>query len=348
MPASERVLTVFLNSSQQVIRERDLRKKLRLVAAAVTEAGLFRRAVVQLYGETYGEKIFGCAGLTAAEEAWLNSRNTWGPREYDRITAAATSWHGIYYVPHDRLEAAIPDLGETLIASARPWSGEGYWHPNDMLFATLVSSQGEVMGNLTADEPHDDRIPSRETAALLAPFLSMASAAVEQELNRRRDTLTGCFNGPFCLDETSRRLGKSQPVGFLFCDLDNLKTVNDRYGHGAGDRLILDVGSRLRTLVSSGPFAESAVCRLHGDEFAVLFQVPMDHSVHTLINWLRGQWPAILPEVSWGLAVSKSGDTPHTLMRRAELAMYNDKRGKTQRPLTNRITARSPVPRNPD
>lgn len=61
-----------------------------------------------------------------------------------------------------------------------------------------------------------------------------------------------------------------QPSGtgfaVLFIDLNHFKRVNDRYGHGAGDSVLVEVAQRLRSTVRS----QDLVARLSGDEFAIL------------------------------------------------------------------------------
>jgi len=53
----------------------------------------------------------------------------------------------------------------------------------------------------------------------------------------------------------------------MFLDLDNFKTLNDTYGHGAGDLLLVEVAARLKSCVRE----VDAVARFGGDEFVVLF-----------------------------------------------------------------------------
>ncbi|NDY43197.1 GGDEF domain-containing response regulator [Dissulfurirhabdus thermomarina] len=87
------------------------------------------------------------------------------------------------------------------------------------------------------------------------------------------DELTGCNNrrGFFTLAaqvfKTARRAGAV--LELLFVDMDNLKAINDRMGHEAGDQALAALGTLLRKVVRE----PDVVARVGGDEFAVLAQV---------------------------------------------------------------------------
>jgi diguanylate cyclase (GGDEF)-like protein len=86
----------------------------------------------------------------------------------------------------------------------------------------------------------------------------------------RYDALTGLPNRTFLRDQmeaalaTDRQTGKSRAIFFI--DLDNFKQVNDTLGHTTGDKLLCDVGDRLRTVLSGADVAG----RFGGDEFVLL------------------------------------------------------------------------------
>ena len=66
--------------------------------------------------------------------------------------------------------------------------------------------------------------------------------------------------------ELERLAGTStRSVSLLFLDLDGFKGINDRYGHAAGDRLLVEIGARLRAVAG-----EQVVARLGGDEFVIV------------------------------------------------------------------------------
>lgn len=106
-------------------------------------------------------------------------------------------------------------------------------------------------------------------ATVLEPLLDLASLAVIRSrqlgnLNRRATTdhVTGLLNRHaffHALDQTVER------SAVIYVDLDGFKSVNDRFGHTLGDRLLLEVAQRLRAAAGQG----DRIGRLGGDEFAI-------------------------------------------------------------------------------
>jgi diguanylate cyclase (GGDEF)-like protein len=81
------------------------------------------------------------------------------------------------------------------------------------------------------------------------------------------DMMTGLYNRVY-FDEELARLEKSRirPVSILVCDMDNLKVINDRFGHAEGDIALQNIANILKACFRT----EDVVARIGGDEFAVL------------------------------------------------------------------------------
>jgi diguanylate cyclase len=97
----------------------------------------------------------------------------------------------------------------------------------------------------------------------------MARLAEEQEALTRRDPLTGLANRSALATALAEHVARGEeagPLGLLLLDLDRFKNVNDALGHEVGDRLLVEVGARLRGAVGE----HDLVARLGGDEFAIV------------------------------------------------------------------------------
>lgn len=132
-----------------------------------------------------------------------------------------------------------------------------------------------------------------------------------------------------------RPLPGAIPLSVLFLDLDNLKQVNDRHGHGVGDEVLRIVASRLRRALRD----RDVVSRLGGDEFACLVRGALDErQLSRLACKLFDAVSAPMTigvlnlnsRVSIGIAsCTAGGATPDELMHRADAAMYRAKREQT-------------------
>jgi diguanylate cyclase (GGDEF)-like protein/PAS domain S-box-containing protein len=165
---------------------------------------------------------------------------------------------------------------------------------------------------------------------------------LERQLSHRafHDELTGLANRALFLDRMDHALRvarpESDPVVVLFVDLDDFKSVNDALGHGVGDQLLRAIADRIRRTSGSG----DTPARLGGDEFAVLLEDRggVDRALDVaeeLLDSLRipvslaGYDLAVLASV--GVAIAAPGMTTSSLLRDADIAMYEAKRaGKGQ------------------
>ncbi|NYT60195.1 sensor domain-containing diguanylate cyclase [Alcaligenaceae bacterium] len=146
----------------------------------------------------------------------------------------------------------------------------------------------------------------------------------------KHDVLTGLKNRSFYVDEVSRMERKGLfPVTAIILDLNNLKTVNDEFGHVVGDSLLRRAGEVLTKVLDKNCQA----ARIGGDEFVVLMSgadakagEEMLANIHKLIE-LNNQFyngPAL--SMSMGMTTCRKGEHLEDTLREADLAMYENKR----------------------
>jgi len=149
------------------------------------------------------------------------------------------------------------------------------------------------------------------------------------------DALTGLPNRILVFDRAKQMLARARraqaPVAALYVDIDNLKYVNDTYGHAAGDELLQVVGARL-----SGAIRESDTAgRLGGDEFAVLVEPSLDATpelvaerlldvLHQPIELAAARGRTVSITASIGITYGHHA-TAEELLRDADLALYEAK-----------------------
>lgn len=156
------------------------------------------------------------------------------------------------------------------------------------------------------------------------------------------DPLTGLFNRTFFFAAVEREIARSDRSGRGFCvlmiDLDDLKVVNDRFGHVVGDRLLEAVGRVIGTRVRRIDTA----ARYGGDEFVVLLPetdigggLVLAEKIRQGAAALRIPTPegaSIRASLSIGVAAYPGdGTTPDELLAAADRAMYVSKRGGRDR-----------------
>jgi len=151
------------------------------------------------------------------------------------------------------------------------------------------------------------------------------------------DALTGLPNRTLFLDrlnvalETCRRRDTLAAVFFL--DLDGFKSINDTLGHDAGDRLIKEIGRRLKAAVRRS----DTVARLGGDEFTVILtdvkcidgaEIAAKRIIRSVAEPIMLGNESIRTSVSMGIALFSldDGDNPYSLIKKADSAMYQAKK----------------------
>lgn len=167
------------------------------------------------------------------------------------------------------------------------------------------------------------------------------------------DPLTGVANRARLIEHLDNVLScelnvgdAATQIGLLFIDLDSFKSINDTFGHRAGDIVLLEVARRLGGLTNE----QDLVARLGGDEFVVLIGGPSAVQraaplADSIASALREPIPLEHEDVcvtaSIGVVLGQSGqDSPDALIARADAAMYRAKlKGKDA---TARLSAAAP------
>ena len=173
-----------------------------------------------------------------------------------------------------------------------------------------------------------------------AAALALDNAEIRERLEHqaRTDSLTGLFNHSVFHERLLESLQESSrthaPLAVLMLDIDDFKRVNDVHGHAVGDELLRFLAEALRAIVRP----EDAICRLGGEEFAVVMdECNGDDAVRVaerVQNRLAGvDFPGIgHMTVSVGLALGpEHAMNPRELAACAEAAMMTAKaQGKNQ------------------
>jgi diguanylate cyclase (GGDEF)-like protein len=145
------------------------------------------------------------------------------------------------------------------------------------------------------------------------------------------DQLTGLYNrrsGEQRLaEEISRAVRHQRPLTVLLIDLDGLKQTNDKLGHAAGDLVLKTFSERLQKAIRGSDLA----VRLGGDEFmALLPECRADEVRHVMarIEGLEVEYAGVRIPIrfSRGWTDYKAGETSEELLKRADEALYADKR----------------------
>jgi diguanylate cyclase (GGDEF)-like protein/PAS domain S-box-containing protein len=171
---------------------------------------------------------------------------------------------------------------------------------------------------------------SRDVTELRQLQANMAALAL-------RDPLTGLANRRLFKELLEAFLARTRrrglPLAVAFLDLDGFKTVNDSYGHDAGDLVLCETARRLVAIARGA----DVVARFGGDEFVIVYE-PNDPTSDNLIQRIRSELSlpiditdtiSVSCPASIGVAdTSTAGHDAAELIAAADAAMYDDKRAR--------------------
>jgi diguanylate cyclase (GGDEF)-like protein len=278
--------------------------------------------------------------LVNAANTMLEMQASWGEvAQLESVFGPADCWALRRNRPHDfGADPASPRCSHLL--------GLDHVHSTCM----PLMGQGESLGVLVLIEPLDAVAEQNENDEEGEDRRTMLSATAEQialalaNLRLRdslksqsiRDPLTELFNRRFLEESLARECRRSiranRPVSVLMLDIDHFKRFNDTFGHEAGDTVLREFGSLLRSSFRG----EDVACRYGGEEFALVLAdtsiegalmraSQLRDQVHQLSITFRRQTLAAI-SVSVGIAsLPYHASTADALLRAADRALYRAK-----------------------
>ncbi|MGK7296372.1 MAG: GGDEF domain-containing protein [Candidatus Wenzhouxiangella sp. M2_3B_020] len=187
-------------------------------------------------------------------------------------------------------------------------------------------------------EPVVDRVTFAAVAVMVSFFSLIFASGVYQRHDELRvaanvDPLTGVGNRRALdeelglLDDGHRQLGSD---ALILLDIDHFKRINDRYGHAAGDRVLVDLVEILQRCLRRS----DRIFRLGGEEFVVLLSGIASENIETAVRKIMEEIRGGLhgPEegitVSIGATMVERGEEGNAALARADEAMYRAKRDR--------------------
>ncbi|MBC2837095.1 diguanylate cyclase [Paragemmobacter straminiformis] len=204
------------------------------------------------------------------------------------------------------------------------------------------AKQAAMAFDLGADEVLPSSVDPEELALRLSALIRRTRAAEERRLSLRdslrlamTDPLTGLHNRRYALAELGNIAATAHrtatPFALMLVDIDRFKSVNDRFGHGIGDRVLVSVARSLAANLRP----EDLIARIGGEEF--LLALPcLDLSdarrtAQRLCDAVKSApvsvpgSPPVTVTVSVGLAIGRGGETLDRLIDRADRALFSAK-----------------------
>ena len=202
-------------------------------------------------------------------------------------------------------------------------------------FLSLPAARAQVL--LAVGAATVGALAARPSGFLLPWAIAVLTALVVTESHGRLigrlrtqasvDPLTGVANRRAWEAEAARDLARAartgEPLTVAIIDLDGFKEVNDRDGHGAGDRLLRQVATAWRTRLRTSDL----LGRYGGDEFVLCLPGTDARAAVDVLQRLDGGLP-----VGWsvGTATAHRGDSLTELLRRADIRLYEGKRARRE------------------
>ncbi len=271
-------------------------------------------------------------------------------------------------LPGLRLVEALTGLAPQYVALRRPWLGPYRASDHALLFpgrSNITSiamipliHKGALLGSINFGSTDELRFTREHATDFFAHLGAIASFALENVLNRARllrsgftDVLTGWNNRRYLqvrlVEELAQARRDASTLVCLMLDIDHFKSVNDTYGHAAGDAVLRELAQRIESQVRVSDIA----ARYGGEEFVVLLPGAELESGKLLAERIREAVSATPIEIGSGKSVTITASigiasiapgrdvddlktTGDSLLARADVALYSAKSAGRDRVVT--------------
>ena len=228
----------------------------------------------------------------------------------------------------DQLNTDVDTHNNVLVTAKRDLEDVSVTEPNEI--------QSELLTHISRVVEANRKLESDLTQSRF----QLESQAQELDRSRkeaRTDPLCKIGNRKAFNDHINYRASRFNSVGekfgLMIIDVDHFKRINDTFGHAAGDKVLVSIGSALKQCVRPQDF----VARLGGDEFAIILDGLDEQNAADVGNRIRStielynfqvgdeQGSTTVVTLSMGLATALPGDNKSSLFERADQALYKSK-----------------------
>ena len=195
-----------------------------------------------------------------------------------------------------------------------------WWRSNDALklfYANLINRLKGVDSS-SMDNAIDQAINSNK------------NELEDIEKSAKTDGLTGLLNRRAFDEDLLNALSAPEPVVCLaIIDIDDFKSINDRYGHQTGDDVLKALSSMAMRLISS---ASLRIYRYGGEEFAIIFKgIELPHAKNIIeelrVSFFTREWRENIEAISFSAGLkSWDGESPNKFLSATDLLLYNAKK----------------------
>ncbi len=222
--------------------------------------------------------------------------------------------HGVMRTTLQNLLASSSD-GEPFVL--RVQTHDGHWRHLEFVAVNLLREPAVDGIVLTARD-----VTERHRAAEALVYSATHDELTDLPNRRRLSALIAA--------SLQRAANEDRHIALCFVDLDRFKAVNDTFGHGVGDRLLVGAAQAIRRTARPGDHA----ARVGGDEFVVVLDPIVNEAealdiARRITEAIADQrvpgLPADRANASVGVAISQPGDSPSSLLQRADAALYRAK-----------------------